>query len=293
MSALFCFGLGYSAEATARRLAGSGFSIAGTSRSDESTARSTAAGFETQIFDGTQPGAGVGHALRNSTHVLLSIAPGEGGDPVLLHHADDIARAESVRWIGYLSTIGVYGDAGGAWVDEETVARPGSARAIRRVEAEAAWLAFAERTGKRVQIFRLGGIYGPGRSAFDDLRDGSARRIVKPGQVFNRIHVDDIANVLAAAADGRGRHTHYNVVDDEPGPPQAVVAFAAGLVGVPPPPEIPFDKAELSPMGRSFYSENRRVRNARLKDDLGVRLAYPSYREGLAAILDAERAASP
>jgi nucleoside-diphosphate-sugar epimerase len=293
MSVLFCFGLGYSAEATARRLVASGFAVRGTSRSGDGAARSRAAGFQTEIFDGTQPGSGVVQALSGATHVLLSIAPGEAGDPVLLHHADDLARAESVRWIGYLSTIGVYGDAGGAWVDEETAARPGSARASRRIEAETAWRGFASRTGKRVQIFRLGGIYGPGRSAIDDLREGSARRIVKAGQVFNRIHVEDIANVLAAAAGGAGRHALYNVVDDEPGPPQDVVAYAAGLLGMPPPPEIPFEKAELSPMGRSFYSENRRVRNTRLKEDLGVRLAYPSFREGLAAVLAAERPASP
>jgi nucleoside-diphosphate-sugar epimerase len=293
MSALFCFGLGYSAEALARRLAAAGYAVRGTSRSGEGAARSAAQGFEALVFDGTQPGAGVAQALSGATQVLLSAAPGDAGDPVLLHHAADLAGAESVRWIGYLSTIGVYGDTGGAWIDEETPARPGSARAIRRVEAEEAWRAFARRTGKRVQIFRLGGIYGPGRSAFDDLREGTARRIVKPGQVFNRIHVEDIANVLAAAAGGQGRQSLYNVVDDEPGPPQDVVAFAAGLMGVPPPPEIPFEKAELSPMGRSFYSENRRVRNARLKDDLGVRLAYPSFREGLAAILEAERVSLP
>jgi nucleoside-diphosphate-sugar epimerase len=285
MSALFCFGLGYSAEALARRLTTEGYAIGGTSRSGGRTAH----GFETLLFDGTRPGARVAEALSQATHVVVSIAPGEAGDPALLHHAEDIARAASLRWIGYLSTIGVYGDTGGAWIDEESPARPGSERAKRRVEAECTWADFGERTGKRVQIFRLGGIYGPGRSAFDDLRAGSARRIVKPGQVFNRIHVEDIANVLAAAAGGRGDQHLYNVVDDEPGPPQDVVAFAAGLLGVPPPSEVPFERAELSPMGRSFYSENRRVRNTRLKDDLGVRLAYPSYREGLAAVLAAER----
>ncbi len=216
------------------------------------------------------------------------------GDPVLLHHADDLARAESVRWIGYLSTIGVYGDTGGAWVDEETAPPPARQRAIRRVEAEAAWLDFGERTGKRVQIFRLGGIYGPGRSAFDDLRDGkrAAHHQAGPGVQSHprRGHRQRARWRPRTAAAGT---RVYNVVDDEPGPPQDVVAYAAGLLGVPPPPEIPFENAELSPMGRSFYSENRRVRNARLKEDLGVRLAYPSYREGLAAILDAERESSP
>lgn len=283
MSRLFCFGLGYSAGALARRLAASGYAVGGTSRSGEGG---------TLVFDSTRPGQGVGQAVHEATHVLLSIAPGEGGDPALVHHADDIASAKSVRWIGYLSTIGVYGNTDGGWVDEETEARPGSERSRRRVEAEEAWRSFAKTTGKRLQIFRLGGIYGPGRSAFDDLRDGSARRIIKPGQVFNRIHVEDIASVLAAGCEGRGRHDLYNVVDDEPGPPQDVVALAAKLLGVPVPPEVPFDKAGLSPIGLSFYSENRRVRNTRLKDDLGVRLAYPSFREGLAAILEAERGTS-
>jgi nucleoside-diphosphate-sugar epimerase len=242
------------------------------------------------------------HAIFMDLPVVFDMPTAMAGSTMPFHWSESYGArlgvlprggAESVRWVGYLSTIGVYGDAGGAWIDEDTPARPGSARASRRIEAEAAWLDFGKRTGKRVQIFRLGGIYGPGRSAFDDLRAGSARRIIKPGQVFNRIHVGDIANVLVAAVGGRGRHSIYNVVDDEPGPPQDVVAYAAGLLGVPAPPEIPFEKAELSPMGRSFYSENRRVRNARLKEDLGVRLAYPSYREGLAAIRDAERESTP
>lgn len=288
MSSLFCFGLGYSAQALARKLAGTGFRVAGTSRTG-----GEASGTKTLVFDGLRPGHGVAEALAGATHVLISAGAGEAGDPTLLHHARDLAAAASVRWIGYLSTIGVYGDAGGAWVDEDTPPKAWSERAKRRIEAEAAWLAFGEATGKRVQVFRLGGIYGPGRSALDDLREGTARRIIKAGQVFNRIHVDDIANVLAAAVDGRGRHNLYNVVDDEPGPPQDVIAYAASLIGLPPPPEVPFETAELSPMGRSFYSENRRVRNTRLKDDLGVRLAYPSYREGLAAVLAAERQPIP
>jgi nucleoside-diphosphate-sugar epimerase len=195
-----------------------------------------------------------------------------------------------LRWIGYLSTIGVYGDTGGQWVDEQTLPHPGSERARRRLVAESDWAAFARAHAKPVQIFRLGGIYGPGRSAVDDLRDGTARRIVKPGQVFNRIHVEDIALVLAAAAAGRGSHTLYNVVDDEPAPPQDVVACAARLMGIAPPPEIAFDDAPLTPMGRSFYMANRRIRNRRLHDDLGVTLTFPSYREGLAGILADARA---
>jgi nucleoside-diphosphate-sugar epimerase len=289
MSLLFCFGLGYSAEALARRFAASGSTVRGTSRTEDRAARVANAGYESLIFDGTRPGLGATEALAGATHVLVSIAPGEAGDLSLIHHGDDLARASDVRWIGYLSTIGVYGDAGGAWVDEESPVRPGSERAKRRLDAETDWRDFGARTGKSVQIFRLGGIYGTGRSVFDDLRGGNARRIVKPGQVFNRIHVEDVGNVLFSAAGGRGTQSLYNVIDDMPAPPQDVVAFAAGLLGVVPPPEISFENAELSTMARSFYDENRRVRNARIKEDLGVTLIYPSFREGLAAVLAAER----
>ena len=204
---------------------------------------------------------------------------------MLRHHSREIAKAHDVRWIGYLSTVGVYGDFGGAWVDEDTPPKPGSERTVRRLAAETAWRDFGANHDRAVRIFRLAGIYGPGRSAIDDLFAGTARRIVKPGQVFNRIHVEDIAAVLETAAANGGAHAVYNVTDNEPAPPQDVVAYAARLIGQDPPPETPFETAALSPMGFSFYSENRRVRNARLRDDLGVDLTYPSYREGLAAIL--------
>lgn len=287
MSRLFCFGLGYSAEALTRRLRPLGWQIGGTARTHEGTERIAALGVDAFHFDGTAPGAGIPDALAKSTHVLLSAAPDADGDPVLRHHAADIAGAPQIGWIGYLSTIGVYGDSGGAWVDETDTPHPGSERTRRRVVAENDWRAFGVEHGIPTQVFRLGGIYGPGRSAVEDLAAGTARRIIKPGQVFNRIHVDDIANVLHAAMDGRrGSHDLYNVVDDEPGPPQDVVAYAANLMGLAPPPEIPFEQAPLSPMGRSFYSETRRVRNTRLHDDLDVTLLYPSYREGIAAILE-------
>lgn len=222
--------------------------------------------------------------LAETTHLLLSAPPGPNGDPLLAWHAADVRRAPQLEWIGYLSTIGVYGDHGGAWIDETTPATPRPGRSQARLDAENAWLKLAAATDKRVQIFRLPGIYGPGRSAIDQLRAGTAKRIVKPGQVFNRIHVDDIAAVLAAAADGRGRHSHYNLADDEPAPAEDVVAFAAGLIGVPAPPQVPFEAAQLSAMARSFYEEAKRVRNDRIKQDLGVRLQYPTYREGLRAI---------
>jgi nucleoside-diphosphate-sugar epimerase len=281
---LLCIGLGYTAEALARRVAPLGCHIAGTARSAEGAARIASLGYDSIPFDGSAPSPALADAIAAATHIVISASPDEAGDPALRFHADDLARAPSLSWIGYLSTIGVYGNADGGWVDETTPPNPGSPRTRRRVAAEAAWLGFGKEHGKTVQVFRLGGIYGPGRSAIDDLRDGTARRIVKPGQVFNRIHVDDIAAVLEAAASGRGSHSLYDVTDGNPSPPQDVVAFAAELLGVPPPPELPFEQAGLSPMGLSFYSENRRVRSRRIVDDLGVRLAYPTYREGLAAI---------
>ncbi len=287
MSELFCFGLGYSAEALARRVKAAGGRVSGTTRAAEGIAHIRDAGFDGLLFDGTAAGAGVAAALARATHVLVSIAPDAVGDPVLRHHGADLACAPHLAWIGYLSTIGVYGDTGGAWVDEATAPRPNSARTALRIVAETAWADLGRASGRTVQIFRLGGIYGPGRSALDDLAAGTARRIVKPGQVFNRIYVEDIATVLAAAMTGRGRHGLYTVTDDEPAPPQDVIAFAAKLLGVVPPPELPFVTADLSPMARSFYSANRRVRNQRIKDDLGVSLAAPSYREGLRLALAA------
>lgn len=287
MSRLFCFGLGYTAEAFARRQQPLGWHIAGTARTSEGVARIAVLGYGAVLFDGETPSPEAADAVATATHVLISAGPDDTGDPTLRHHGRHLTDAPHLRWIGYLSTIGVYGCSGGEWIDETAMPRPGSDRTRRRLAAEDDWLAFGRTYGKTVQVFRLGGIYGPGRSAVDDLRAGTARRIVKPGQVFNRIHVDDIAAVLAAAAEGRGSHTVYNVTDGTPSPPQDVVAHAADLLGVTPPPEIPFEAAPLSPMGRSFYGENRRVRSARLSDDLGVTLRYPSYREGLAAILAA------
>lgn len=284
MKKLFCFGLGYSAEALARRLSPAGWQITGTARSDDGVERIAALGYRGIRFDGHNPAPEATTALADATHVLVSASPDELGDPVLRLHGGDLAKAANLDWIGYLSTIGVYGNSDGQWIDETATPKPGVPRTKRRLEAEADWLAFAEAHRKRVQIFRLGGIYGPGRSAIDDLRDGTARRIVKPGQVFNRIHVDDIATVLLAAANGAGRHTIYNVTDDEPSPSQDVIAYAADLMGLEPPPEIPFEQAELTPMGRSFYADNRRVSNRRLHDDLGVTLRFPTYREGMAGI---------
>jgi nucleoside-diphosphate-sugar epimerase len=288
MRKLFCFGLGYSALRVAQRLADKGWRIAGTARTREGADALAAAGYEAFLFDGSAPAAGIANALADTTHVLVSAPPDAAGDPVLRQQRGDIESASGLSWIGYLSTVGVYGDRGGAWIDETAETDATSTRARRRIAAEKQWLALGKARDVRVQIFRLAGIYGPGRSAIDRLREGTAHSIIKPGQVFNRIHVDDIATAVCAGIDGRGATSAYNVADDEPTPPQDVIVFAAALLHMPPPPEVPFTDAQLSPMAASFYADNKRVSNARLRQELGVTLKFPTYREGLRAILGGE-----
>ena len=285
MTHLFCFGLGYSAGVLARRLAAKGWAISGTSTTKAGAEQLRDNGYNGLIFDGKTRTRKTAAALQSATHCLLSIPPGPDGDPALRTFGDDIAACPNLSWTGYFSTVGVYGDSSGDWVDEDTEARPGSERGQRRLDAENAWLELGRRTGKAVAIFRLPGIYGPGRSAIEDLKSGTARRIVKPGQVFNRIHVDDIASTVEASIAMPRAGRVYNVTDDAPGPPQDVVEFGAQLLGLPVPPDIDFATAALSPMARSFYSESKRVSNARIKAELGVRLAFPSYKEGLQDIL--------
>jgi nucleoside-diphosphate-sugar epimerase len=280
---LFCFGFGYSAQALASLLSGRTQTLAGTATNIGEG--EPPLGARLAAFRGDAASAEVRGLLAGATHVLLSVPPDLEGDPVLRHFRDDLAALPDLSWVGYLSTVGVYGDWQGQWVDETAPTRPRSERALRRVEAEAAWLAFGSETGKRVVVFRLSGIYGPGRSVIDTLRAGTARRIVKPGQVFNRIHVDDIARVLAAAIDKPTDHNIFNVSDDEPAPPQDVVAYAAELLGLPVPEEVAFDEAGLSGMAASFWGESKRVSNARIKASLGVDLLYPTYREGLRALV--------
>jgi nucleoside-diphosphate-sugar epimerase len=279
---LFCFGFGYSAEALARRLSARTHALAGTRTSLPQ--EPAPLGARLAEFKGDIAASEVKPLLADSTHVLVSIPPDLEGDVVLRHFRDELALLPDLAWVGYLSTVGVYGDAQGQWVDETAPTRPISERALRRVQAERAWLAFGKETGRRVEVFRLAGIYGPGRSVIDTLRAGTARRIVKPGQVFNRIHVDDVARVLAAAIDRPTRHGIYNASDDEPAPPQDVVAYAAELLGLPVPAEVAFEAAGLKGMAASFWAECKRVSNARIKGDLGVELLYPTYREGLSAI---------
>lgn len=281
---LVIFGLGYSAGFFARAAQAAGWDVVGTVRSAEKAAALCRDGLATLVFDGLSVSAPLAAAVSEADAVLVSVQPGEDGDPVLAALSTQLSEAQSLRWIGYLSTIGVYGDHGGAWIDETTECRATSVRSQLRVAIDEAWLGFGRRTGKSVQIFRLSGIYGPGRNAIVNLRAGTARRLVKPGQVFNRIHVDDIAGILLASLVRPRNGAVYNVTDDEPAPPQDVVAFAAGLIGIEPPPEIPFDPQALSPMAASFYGENKRVSNALVKRELGYSLRYPTYREALRAL---------
>jgi nucleoside-diphosphate-sugar epimerase len=280
---VFVFGMGYTARAFAAAMKGRAAAIAGTVRSAEKAERLGREGIAAFVFDGRSPGAGIAETLAEATHLLVSIAPGESGDPVIAAHAGDLLAAPKLAWIGYLSTVGVYGDHGGAWVDEDTPPALHPGRIAARVAAEQAWQELAARRGVPLGIFRLAGIYGPGRSPLVKLAEGRAHRIVKPGQVFNRIHVADIAATLSAAIT-RPATRVYNVSDDEPAPPQEVTAYAAKLMGIAPPREIPFDQAELSPLAQSFYEGNRRISNRRIKQELGMSLLYPTYREGLSAL---------
>jgi nucleoside-diphosphate-sugar epimerase len=283
MNHLLFFGLGFSARVLAERLAAKGWTVTATSRSVEGTEKIRAAGYNALVFDGTVPLPA--SAWEGVTHVVVSAPPGADGDPVLRLHAGDIAaRARQFRWIAYLSTTGVYGDHGGALVTEETPLTPNTERGHKRLLAESQWLALWRSHGLPVHIFRLAGIYGPGRNQLLSLLDGTAKRVIKEGQVFSRIHVADIANVLEASIAKPNPGGAYNVCDDEASPPQDVVEHGAKLLGLPVPPAIAFEHAELSPMARSFYADSKRVSNARLKQELGVSLSYPSFREGLAAI---------
>jgi nucleoside-diphosphate-sugar epimerase len=280
MKTLLSIGHGYSAQALARVLLPQGWHIIATTRSPEKAAALRAQGVEAILW----PGGDL--PLDRATHLLTSVAPDATGDPVLRAHGAQIAAAAPhLQWVGYLSTVGVYGDHQGGWVDEDTALTPATARGQARVAAEAAWQAVP---GLAPHIFRLAGIYGPGRGPFEKVRDGSARRIIKPGQVFSRIHVDDIAQVLAASIARPDPGRVYNVCDDDPAPPQDVLSHAAQLLGLPEPPAVPYDGAAMSPMARSFYAESKRVRNDRIKDELGVRLIHPDYRAGLAALLAGE-----
>lgn len=283
---LFCFGLGYSALALGQAVRAEGWRVAGTCRSEDKRRRLAELGIEAYLFDRKRPLADPGRALAGTTHLLSSVPPDEAGDPVLDRHLPDITALATLKWVGYLSTTAVYGDHRGGWVDEETPLAPSGERGRRRKAAEARWLNLWQAQGLPAHVFRLAGIYGPGRSVLDAIRAGTAKRIAKPGQVFSRIHVDDIvATVRASMARPHGGRA-YNVCDDRPVPPEEVVRFGCALLGVEPPPLVPLEEAKLTPTARSFYADNKRVRNDRIKEELGLRLKHPDYAAGLTAVLE-------
>ena len=277
---LLSIGHGFSARALARLLLDRGWRVIGTTRSAEKAEALRGEGVDALVWpDAPLP-------LADATHLLVSVAPVGSGDPVLELAGSQIGAARHLKWAGYLSTTAVYGDHKGGWVDETTPLAPTTERGKARARAESAWAAL----GLPLHIFRLAGIYGPGRGPLAKVRRGTARRIVKKGQVFSRIHVEDIAAVLAASIERPNPGAIYNVCDDSPSPPDDVIKHAARLLGLPVPPVVDLNSAEVSPMARSFYAESKRVRNDRIKDELGVTLKHPDYRSGLAALLDAEAA---
>ena len=276
---LISFGHGYSAQALARRLLPQGWVIYGTTRKAEKAEALR----EDGVIPVMWPDGDLTEAFEAATHILVSAGPDEEGDPVLAKLEPRIREiAPRLEWAGYLSTTGVYGDHEGEWVDESAPLTPATKRGKLRVMAETQW---RDIDGLPVHIFRLAGIYGPGRGPFEKVRKGTARRIIKQGQVFSRTHVEDIAQVLEASVNRPNPGAAYNVCDNDPAPPQDVIAYAAELLGLPVPPEVPFEEAEMSPMARSFYAESKKVDNRRIREELGVELTYPDYRTGLKALL--------
>jgi nucleoside-diphosphate-sugar epimerase len=281
---LLIFGLGYAAHAIAREQLALGARVTATVRSRAKAAHLADEGIVARVFSDTERDAIISDDIATADAVLISIPPVGGEDVALQNYSEALAAAPGLRWIGYLSTVGVYGDRGGAWVDETTPAAPTEVRSRVRAGIEQRWLAFGATQQRAVHLFRIAGIYGPRRNALAQLAAGTARRIVKPGQVFNRIHVDDIARIVSASLRQPRAGAIYNLADDEPAPPQDVITYAARLCGVAPPPEIAFADAGLSPMGASFYAECKRVRSLLTRDELNVQLSYPTYREGLCAL---------
>lgn len=276
---MLSFGHGYCAREIAKTLLADGWRVIGTTRSEDKAADLRATGVEPLVW----PGTDLTHVIAQADHILISAGPDGDGDPVFNAWGPQIAaRAKALDWVGYLSTTGVYGNFDGAWVDEMTPLNPTTRRGKLRKAAEENWLSMPDLP---VHVFRLAGIYGPDRGPFSKVRNGTARRVIKENQVFSRTHVQDIAQVVLASITRPDPGAAYNVCDDDPAPPQDVIAHAAELLGMPVPPAIAFEDADFTPMARSFYAENKKVRNDRIKDDLGVTLKYPSYREGLAALL--------
>lgn len=286
---LFCFGYGYTCDylAHALQMAG-GWQIAGTTRDADKRDFLRGRGIKSYLFDYERPLGDPHFILEGTTHLLISTPPDDQGDPTFAQHAQDIINIKSLEWVGYLSTTGVYGDRDGGTVDENSEIRPNSKRGSRRVRAEQEWYSLFYNYGLPLHVFRLAGIYGPGRSALDSVRAGVARRINKPGQVFNRIHVEDIVQVLLASMAKPNPGAAYNLADDDPVPSWQVITYACEKLGITPPPILPYNEADMAPIARSFYNDNKRVANARIKAELGVQLKYPDYRMGIDACLAAE-----
>lgn len=284
---LFALGLGYCACHFLARSGGSFDSLAGTVREPGKVEALAKDNIEAFVWNGEHEDPAIAEKIASADVILVSVPPGVSSDPVLARFGHRIAHSGRRQAIVYLSTIGVYGDWAGAWVDETTIPKPASERSLARLQVERSWAAIGMKAGKKVYILRLAGIYGPGRNMLLNLKAGTARRIVKRGQVFNRIHVEDISRAIEAALGSGGPGGVFNVSDDAPAPPQDVIAFAAMLMGIEPPPEEAFETADLAPLTRSFYAENRRVSNRKLKEELGVKLVYPTYRVGLEALWDA------
>jgi len=285
---VFFFGMGYSSQATAkaiRKIIDENIDIFGTTRSRIRADKLARDQIRSHAFDGRAPGLMLAVDLLKSTHVIASIPPSRETDPVLVHHHQELDRAKDLQWLAYFSSVGVYANSDGAWIDEDAELAQVEQRAIDRIKVEESWRAYANKRGVPLAIFRIAGIYGPGRSTINKLQDGLAHRIIKPGQVFNRVHCADIGRITALAMQNRLEGT-FNLTDDEPAPPQDLVTFGAKLLKIDPPKPIPFERAELSDMAKSFYGDNKRVCNAKIKKALGIELLYPTYREGLRAIFE-------
>jgi hypothetical protein len=286
---LFCFGYGYTAEFLGRAVRDTlGWSLAGTTRDLAKRSALRARDVDAYVFDHDKPLGDPFAMLDGVTHILISTPPDQEGDLVARLHGEDIMRLPDLEWIGYLSTTSVYGDRDGAWVDESTELRPSSIRGSRRLRAESDWTSLCHARGIPLHIFRMAGVYGPGRSALDSVRAGIARRIFKPGHAFTRIHIDDVVQSLVASIQLPQGSTVYNLADDEAAPSHEVIAYACRLLGREPPPLVPFEEANLAPITHSFYSDNKRIKNDRIKNELGVALRYPNYRVGLEGCLTVE-----
>lgn len=287
---LFCFGYGYCSDYLGMEMQKrGGWEIAGTTRDKGKRALMRDRGIKAFLFDYEQPLEDPHLFFKDVTHLLISTPPNDLGDPAYLMHAEDILHIPTLKWVGYLSSTAVYGNRDGAWVDEKSEVRPSSQRGSRRARAEEQWRILGRKNGLPIHIFRLAGIYGPNRSALDSVRAGIARRIIKEGQVFSRVHVDDVVQTLLASMANPNPGAIYNLCDDEAAPSHEVIAHACEMLGVEPPPLVPFEEANLPPMARSFYADNKRVSNEKIKKELGITLRHPDFESGLQACLEGEK----